>query len=179
MSINAPNKENFSVSRRNPNSSTPHGDGPRGIVACERMTFLEAHATAAGVTTNYVNLPAGSVLVDIVVSAEVLPTGTSASLDVGDDDDPNGWLAGVDLKATDLTLQQNLSISGNLATAGGKIGAYGNVGTNTHLTDRYHDDGGHIIATVTWGASPNDVGVTHVDVLYAIPYSTFGTFVAS
>lgn len=179
MSVYAPNKENFSVSRRSPNSSTVHSDAARGIALVERMTFREADATAAGTTTNYCVIPPGGVLIDIIVYAEALHTGTSSSLIVGDGDDDNGYFAATDLKATDLLAQQTLRLSGNLATAGGQIGAYGNVGTNTHLTDLGYPSGGVVSAAVTYGATPLDAGVTHVDVVFAVPYATYGTFVAS
>lgn len=179
MSISAPNIDNLGVYRRNPNSSTVHGDAARGIAVVERMTFLESHATAAGTTTNYCTLPPGAILIDIVVTAEALHTGTSSSLNIGDGDDPDGYFTTIDLKATDLLAEQSVRLSGNLATAGGVIGAYGNVGTNTHLTDIGYPDGGVVSAAVTYGATPLDAGITHVDVIFAVPYVTFGTFVAS
>lgn len=179
MSINAPHRDNFSVYRRNPNSSTEHQDAARGVVVCERMTFLESQATAAGSTVNHCPLPDGAILVDIIVTAEALHTGTSSSLQVGDGDDPDGYFTSVDLKATDLLAEESLRLSGNLATGGGVGGAYTNVGTNTHLTDIGYPSGGVVEATVTYGATPLDAGITHVDVIYAVPYTTFGTFTAS
>lgn len=179
MSVNAPNMENFSVWRREPGASSVHGDAARGIVLCERITFLESHATAAGSAVGRCVLPKGAVLIDIIVYNEALHTGTSSSLEVGDGDDADGYFTAVDLKATDLLAEQTVRLSANLDGAGGVQGAYLNVGTNTHMTDLVYPDGGIITATVTYGATPLDAGITHVDVIFAVPFVKYGAFTAS
>jgi len=184
MSVNSPLIDNLGVYRRNPNADKVHSDAARGMVLCERMTFLESHATGAGTTTNYCVIPPGGIVHNIIVYAEAVHTGTSSSLDVGDGDDPDGYFASVDLKATDLTANQTIDFH----EPGGKQGAYIDVANagdgqadhaGSHINQRYYPDGGVIEATVTYGATPLDAGITHVFVEFSVPYATFGTFVAS
>ena len=89
----------------------------RSTVLAEGFKFVE---NGAGTYTGTVVIPEDCVLVDIIVEAEALWTAaTSATLDVGDATDPNGIYASVNLKATDLTAGQSLS----LAQPGGLYGA--------------------------------------------------------
>lgn len=82
-------------------------------------------------------IPAGAVLFNLGVYAIALWTAaTSASLEIGDDDDPDGFCTATDLKATDLTVGQSIEIMSGLASMGGKAGAY-SAGTNTHWTNLY------------------------------------------
>ena len=91
--------------------------GNRATMLAEGFHFVE---NGAGTYTGTFEVPAGCVLVDIIVEAEALWTAaTSASLDVGDATDPNGFYAAVNLKATDLLAGESLS----LAQPGGKYGA--------------------------------------------------------
>lgn len=90
-------------------------------------------------------LPAGAIITGLFVYAIALWTAaTSASMDVGDYNidgttarDADGFLAAINLKATDLTLDQSISLLG--AGGGGKAGAY-NSGTNTHWDKLYSAD---------------------------------------
>lgn len=90
-----------------------------------RTHFLYSNGAAAGVFTQEITVPAYSLLFDVGVTCLALwNQGTSASLDVGDADDPNGFLAGVDCKATDFLQYESISLGSGTALAGGKIGAY-------------------------------------------------------
>ena len=186
MSINAPIFDNFTTGIR-PRTAW-NNDGPRGMVNVKQLTITEADGTAAGAHTVKHFLPERSILVDIIVYAEaVWNDGVSASLVVGDYDtagveiDLDGYFTAVNLlTGTDLDAQQTVRLSGNLTTAGGTIGAYGNVGTNTHLTDLYYADGCEIRAVVAAGDGLGTTGITHIFILWATDANPhYSTFVAT
>jgi len=101
-------------------------------------------------TYNYdVFVPAGALILDIIVHNEVLwAAGTSAAMNVGDYAsaantngdapvigsaiDADGFFAAINLKATDLLAGESV----NFTQSGGKAGAY-NIGTNTHWGERF------------------------------------------
>lgn len=182
----APETQNLAFSRRDAVASTWNDNGLQGVAVVEELYFEEANQGAAGSYTGRLNLPKGAVLIDIIVYAEALwNDGTSASLEVGDYStagsavDADGFFTSVDVKATDLTVEQSIRLSGNLATAGGVGGAYTNVGTNTHLTDIFFPSGGQIVATIAAGAGTGTAGKTHVVVVWALPIRYTATFAAS
>lgn len=145
--------------------------GPAGPVGIQRLTarFVENGAGTYG--ASFV-LPAGSTLYDVIATAEALwDAATSASLEVGNADDPNGFLAAVNLKATDLLAGESVSIGGGTDTGGGEAGADAIVGTNTHIVDRYSASELTITATVV-SAGAGTLGRTRVDVLYFGPQAT-------
>lgn len=119
-------------------------------------------------------LPAGSTLLDIIVTAEALWTAaTSAALVVGETGAANGFITSTDLKATDLLVGESISIAGGISLAGGKSGALITAGTNTHVTKRYQDGGAGevdytITATIT-SVGAGTAGRTRITVLYAAP----------
>lgn len=126
------------------------------------VTFTE---DGEGVYTGSVTLPAGSVLVDIIVHAEALWTaGTSATMDVGDVADPNGFFAGVNLKATDLLAGESISFN----YPGGKAGAYIDT-VNGHVKQRYSSTERVISGVVTASGTAGDAGLTRMVVLYTKP----------
>jgi len=83
-------------------------------------TFVQT--SGAGTYTATVPVPAGATILDIRVKGIAVWNGTSASLEVGDDDDPDGFFTAVDLAATDLLLNEELSFDGNMGTA--EVGLY-------------------------------------------------------
>jgi hypothetical protein len=136
-------------------------------VQCLSARFVE---DGAGTYTAVFNLPANAVLLDIIATAEALWTAaTSASLEVGNAGDPDGFLTAVDLKATDLLAGESVSIGGGLETAGGVGGADATVGTNTHIVDRFYSSSEvyPITATIV-SVGAGTAGRTRVDVLYAV-----------
>jgi len=144
---------------------------PAGAVGIQRMTarFVE---NGAGTYTADFTLPAGSTLYDIVATAEAVWTaGTSASLEVGNSGDADGYIAATNLKATDLLAGESISIGGGTDVAGGKAGADAVVGTNTHIVDRYYAAEEIIKATVV-SVGAGTAGRTRVDVLYFGPQAT-------
>lgn len=145
---------------------------PAGAVGVQRMTarFVE---NGAGTYTAEFILPAGSTLYDIVATAEAVWTAAvSASLEVGNAGDPDGYLTAVDLKAAaDLLAGESVSLNGGLYTGGGTLGADATVGTNTHIVDRYYAAESTITATIVSNGA-GTAGRTRVDVLYFGPNAT-------
>jgi hypothetical protein len=93
--------------------------GP-GEVICQEVLFTEVSNTG-GTYTGSVTVPPNSWLLDIKVYGQVLWTSaTSATLKVGDGVDDDGWYIGINVKATDLLVNEVLSMD----SAGGKPGAY-------------------------------------------------------
>jgi hypothetical protein len=77
--------------------------------------------TGAGTYTASVAVPAGSTITDIKLRNTALWTAaTSATGQVGDVADDDGWFTGIDMKATDLLVGEEL----NFVQTGGKEGAY-------------------------------------------------------
>ena len=130
------------------------------MVVAEEVTFSEA---GPGTYTGEVDLPAGATLLDIIVNAVALwAAGTSATMDVGDTD-PNGYYAGINLKATDLLAGESISF----ALAGGKAGAYI---ANSQVSPRYSATARTIIGTVV-SEGAGTAGRTRMLVVYAAPVS--------
>lgn len=77
--------------------------------------------TGAGTYTAAVTVPAGSLIKDIKVWSTALWTAsTSALMNVGDAGAAAGWFTGINLKATDLLVGEEI----NFAQTGGKEGSY-------------------------------------------------------
>jgi hypothetical protein len=95
-----------------------------GTVRAESVRFLEnqgnAVGGAAGVWSASFEVPAGAILIDVIVHATaVWNATTSATLIVGDTTDDDGFFTAVNLKATDLLAGESI----NLYREGGKFGA--------------------------------------------------------
>jgi hypothetical protein len=132
----------------------------RRIMTAE-LTFTET--TGAGTYTGSVVVPAGSWILDIMVQAIALWTATtSASMEIGDATDPDGFYTAVDLKATDLLAGETLAF----AKAGGQEGAYI---TATHVLGRYSAAARTITATVVTVGAAGAAGRTRVLVQYIDP----------
>jgi hypothetical protein len=149
-------------------ASTVAGGGFDGVV-CKELTFVEE---GAGTYTGEVALPAGAILIDIIVAAVALwDAATSASLEVGNSGDPDGYFTAVDLKATDLLANESISLSSKDGGVGGADAPA------THIIDRYKATAETITATVV-SSGAGTLGRTRVLVVYALPRtSTAATFV--
>lgn len=138
------------------------GNNEGGAVHVKAMTFTEV---GAGTYTQSVTVPAGSYLLDIQVHAVALwNAGTSASLEVGDAVDPDGYFTAVDLKATDLLADQGITF----ALQGGVGGAYM---VSTHTTNIY-DATDRVVTASVVSAGSGSTGRTRVIVVYATPETT-------
>jgi hypothetical protein len=112
---------------------------------------------------------------DIGFVTTVLWDGTSATLDIGDADDPNGWFASINVKATDLLVGEVLSIS-NAENWGAKQGDYlvaatGRKGRVTAGIDSgvYYGVASEVIFLVTPGAADGSAGRSFGWVMYSVP----------
>ena len=142
------------------------GDNNSSEVRCEEVTYT---ATGAGTYTGSVSVPAGSTLLDIQVQSPALwDSGTSALMDVGDAADANGFYTAIDLKATDLLVDEVI----RFGSTGGKEGVY--IVTLTGELNSYSANArtitGVIVATGTGSA-----GRTRMLVLYVTPTATTAT----
>lgn len=137
-------------------------------IQCVSARFVE---NGAGTYTADFVLPAGSILYDVVATAEALWTaGTSAALIVGDATDDDGYLASVNLKATDLLAAESISLQ-STQVRGGNAGADITVGTSTHIARKYSASERTITAKVV-SVGAGTAGRTRVDVLYFAPNFT-------
>ena len=132
-------------------------------------------AGAAGVYSISTVIPAGSYIIDVQVHADTLwNNGTSATLIVGDSDDPNGFYAAVNAKATDLIANEVLS----LYHLGGKGGAY--VTDDNGIMTQYSSSARTVSAEMTTVGTVATAGVTRIIVIWAKPTdSVASSFVAS
>ena len=133
-------------------------------VYSHEVTFTEDGDTTY---TGTVTVPAGATIIDIIVENTVLwDDGTSAAIVVGDGDDPDGYFASTNLKATDLLADQTI----NFDKSGGKEGAY-LTGTSTHWTNRYSASERQVSGVVTTGGQDGSAGRTRMTVVYSLPAS--------
>lgn len=133
------------------------------------VSFTET--TGAGVYTGSVTVPAGSVIKDIKVWSTALWTAaTSATGKVGDVADDDGWYTGIDLKATDLLVGEQI----RFGSTGGKEGAY--YVTASGLLSAAYSASARVISMIvtTVGASGN-AGRSFMQV----SYTTTGSGVVS
>jgi hypothetical protein len=149
------------------------GDASGGIVVAKTVSFVEDATSLTHTAT--IALPAGAVLLDILVSGGVLWTATgTVTLKVGDTAVADGYLTGVNLKATDLLVGESLAISGsNVAASGGKQGSYlvaatGQRGPLSTNFGAHNVAGTNIVAVVTVVTPATTAGRTYVTVFYAV-----------
>lgn len=153
--------------------------GGTGSVLSKVITFTEDATSTTH--TGTVTLPAGSMLHNIQICTTVLWTGGTATMVVGDADDPDGWFASFDLKATDHLVGEVLDIS-NAENWGGKQGVYmvaatGRKGTSgvAGNSGTYYGVAKSIIGVVTVGTPATTAGRTFMCVTYSVPEVTAAT----
>ena len=130
---------------------------------------------AAGVYSISCIIPAGSYIQDVQVHADTLwDSGTSATLIVGDSNDPNGFYAAVNAKATDLVANEVLSFGHD----GGKLGAY--ITDDNGVMTQYSSSARTVSAEMTTVGTVATAGVTRIVVLWVKPTdSVVSSFTAS
>lgn len=149
--------------------TSPTINGGTGFVVAQTALFTEDATNTLHQAT--FTLPVGSMLLDIIVTPQVLWTATGAvSLEIGDSVDADGWFTAVDLKATDLILGEKLQASSDNFW-GGKNGAYlttaGRFGQQTtNMIGGYCVSAYSLVASVTVGTPATTAGRTRVTVLY-------------
>lgn len=146
-------------------------------IQSEEMTFAEEGA--AGVYTGNVTVPKGATLIDVIVHNVVLwAAGTSATLIVGDDVDPNGFFDAVDLKATDLLADESIGFG----YTGGLEGADldGGESAGDHIRRRYSAVARVVTGEVTTVGTTSSAGRTRITVVWSLPSSPVAaTYVAT
>lgn len=148
------------------------GDAGTGMIFCKQALFTE-NATSVTHTATF-TIPAGAMLVDIIAIPQVLWTGGTASLSIGDANSATGWFNALDLKATDLVLGERLQASGGTHGWGGKPGAYlvdatGRFGQqSTNAIGGYYPTAYSVIAVVSVGTPATTAGRLRVYVFWAI-----------
>ena len=135
-------------------------------IESQSVLFTEA---GAGTYTGTVALPAGAVVVDIIVHAIALwAAATSAAMIVGDGVDDNGFFDAVDLKATDLLAAESI----NFSQTGGKEGAdLDDPAAGAHVRRRYLATARNIIGKVV-SVGAGTTGRTLMTVVYTVPVQT-------
>lgn len=158
-----------------------------GIVCATRVRFdaTDGHDAAVGTSTGTIRIPSGSVLLDLLVHNRVLwDAGTSTTMNVGDENDDDGYFAAIDLQATDFLVGEVLSLMhGDLW--GGLNGVYlvaasGRRGPNTGLTvGTSYGTNTDIQGTVTTVGTTPTVGTTDLTAIYVMPGVRNATYVAT
>jgi len=145
-----------------------YGDNNASETRCAEVTFTET--TGAGTYTGSVTIPAGSTLIDIQVQSTALwDTHTSATMIVGDADDPNGFYDAIDLKATDLEIDEII----RFGSTGGKEGAF--INTTTGELNSYDAAARVISGVVTTVGATGSAGRTRMLVIYVTPVASAAT----
>jgi hypothetical protein len=152
---------------------------PTGIIVSKTITFTEDASSTSH--TGTVEIPAGSTLHNIQFVNTVLWTGGTAVINIGDDDDANGWFAALNCKATDLLVGEVLDIS-NAENWGGKQGVYlvagtGRKGRVTSGVDSgvYYGAASEVIGVMTVGTPATTAGRSLMTVTYSVGTVTAAT----
>lgn len=139
-------------------------------VLSQRVSFTEG--TGAGTYTGTVALPAGALIHDIKVwSTTLWDTQTSATLKVGNAADDDGWYTGINLKATDLLVGEEI----NFENLGGKQGVF-LVAASGLRSAAYLATARSVIGVITTvGNTLDALGRTFMEVVYSLPTATAAT----
>jgi hypothetical protein len=138
-------------------------------VVTEEVTFTET--TGAGTYTGSITVPAGATIIDIKIRSTALWTAaTSATMKVGDAADDDGWFTGIDMKATDLLVGEEI----NFVQTGGKEGAYLSLTTGARTT-AYSASARVVSGIVTTVGASGNAGRTRMMVIYALPTAVAAT----
>jgi hypothetical protein len=142
-------------------------DGLIGSIPQVQMVSL-TETTGAGTYTGSITVPAGALILDIKAWSTVLWTATtSATLKVGDATDDDGWFTGVNLKATDLLVGEEL----NFIQTGGKEGAY--LSLTTGLRSAAYSAAARVVSfIVTTVGAAGSAGRTFGAVVYIVPVAS-------
>jgi len=135
----------------------------------EMLSFTET--AGAGTYTGTITVPAGALITDIKVWSTVLwAAASSATMKVGDAADDDGWFTGVNLKATDLLVGEELSF----VQTGGKEGVYLSTTTGTRSA-AYAATSRAVAGIVTTVGASGSAGRTFMTVHYVLPTATAAT----
>jgi hypothetical protein len=164
--VNAAGRANVRLS---PDLARGSGTGVR----VEMVAFYES--AGAGTYTGSVTVPGGSLITNIRVWNEALwAASTSATMKVGDAADDDGWYVGINLKATDLLVGEEI----NFDNTGAKEGAYLNLTTGAR-TKAYGSSDRVISGIITTVGATGATGGTRMVVEYITPQALTSAVKAS
>jgi hypothetical protein len=173
-------KENVTLKAKS-GKTVSFGDGIKAGVKAVEVTFTEDGE--AGVYTGSVVVPAGALLLDVIVHNVALwDAGDSAVMDVGDVD-PNGLFDAIDLQAGgDLLAGESCSFSFPNGVQGVYIESILTAGTpNTTVAmlvnARYLATERTITGVITTVGVAGSAGRTRMIVVYVLPETSEATFV--
>lgn len=133
-----------------------------GLIVSERLSLTET--TGAGVYTATVNVPSGALILDIKLWSTVLWTAaTSATGKIGDVATDNGWFTGINLKATDLLVGEEI----NFIQTGGKEGTY--LSLSTGARSAAYGAARAVSCIVTTVGASGSAGRSFFEVIYSLP----------
>ncbi len=147
------------------------GDAGTGTIFAKTVLFTE-DATST-IHTGTVVIPAGAILLDIIVTPQVLWTDSSAVFTCGDANSANGWFTSCNLNATDLILGERLRAADSLSW-GGVNGAYlvaatGRFGQqSTNMISGFCPTVYSVIGVVTVTTPSGTAGRTRMTVLWLV-----------
>lgn len=135
-----------------------------------KQALFTENATSVTHTATF-TIPAGSTLLDIIVTPVVLWTGGTVAFTCGDANSANGWFTTTNLKATDLILGERLQAS-NANNWGGVNGAYlttaGRFGQQSaNMIGGYCPNAYTVIGVVTVTTPATVIGRTYMTVIYS------------
>ena len=133
-------------------------------VKAAEVVFTET--AGAGTYTGSIVLPAGATILDIKVKSTALWAADTAAMDVGDVADPNGFYAAINLKATDLLVDEEIRFE----STGGKEGAY--IVTATGELNNYSASARTITGTIVTTGVAGATGRTRMMVIWTVPTSS-------
>ena len=136
-------------------------------VKAAEVVFTET--AGAGTYTGSIVLPAGATILDIKVKSTALWAADTAAMDVGDVADPNGFYAAINLKATDLLVDEEIRFE----STGGKEGAY--IVTATGELNNYSASARTITGTIVTTGVAGATGRTRMMVIWTVPTPSAAT----
>lgn len=136
------------------------------LVVAEEVTFVEDGKTTY---TGNVVIPAGAYLLDVIVHAVALwDDGTSASMDVGFLEDPNGIYQSIDVKATDLLAAESVGF-GFAGGVEGDADLFGGESAGDQFIRRYSASQREVTGVIVTGGQDGTAGRTRMVVVYVLP----------
>ena len=142
--------------------------GQPGRILFQEAKFSFTQGAAAGTYTASVTVPGNSWLLDIKLFNHVAwDAGTSATMIVGDADDPDGWFTAVDVKETDLVAGANAEVM-DFNNPGGQEGAYLVTATGERA-EMYSAAERIVTGLITTVGTASTAGETRMLVIYTDP----------
>jgi len=161
------------------------------VASTTLLDVTDGHDNAVGTSTGTIELPSGAIVLDVQVAAKVLwNSGTSDTLNVGDDDAAGGWFTNLDMQDGGDVLVGEIcraAATGD-ATNGpgqwaGANGAYlveatGVMGQAVaNYAGNFLSAASEVIYSLTTVGTKPTTGTTFGTVLWAVPTQTAATYV--